>query len=78
MQFTSEGGHLQRVHLGQGNDERELFIVDTQLEERPATDDLQGRQNDTTHVHVADEHVTGHLADVLQEGEGQVFVLEPG
>ena len=28
MQFTSEGGHLQRVHLGQGNDERELFIVD--------------------------------------------------
>jgi len=76
-QNISEGGHLQRVHLGEGNDERELFVVDAEFEERPPADDLQRRKDDAADVHVADEDVAGHLADVLQEGQVEVLVLQP-
>ena len=65
------------MHLGEGNDERELFVVDAEFEERPPADDLQRRKDDAADVHVADEDVAGHLADVLQEGQVEVLVLQP-
>ena len=52
--LTSERGHLQVVHLGEGDHEGELVIeynrVD--LEERPPADDLERGQHDPSHVHV--------------------------
>ncbi len=38
---TSEGWHLQVVHLGQGDDESELVVLDAQLEQGSTSDDLQ-------------------------------------
>ena len=77
VEVTSEGGHLERVHLGESDDEGEFLIVDAEFEERPPADDLQRREDDAADVHVADEHVAGHLSDVLQEGEVEMLVLEP-
>jgi len=37
---TSEGRHLQVVHLTHCDEERELVVVDIELEEGSATDDL--------------------------------------
>lgn len=53
------------------------MVVDIELEEGPATDDLQPRQDDPRHVHVTDEDVTGDLPYVLEETEVEAFVLEP-
>lgn len=74
---TSEGGHFKTVHLGEGDDEGKLFIVNAQLEESPASDDLEGGQDDATDIHVRDEDVARHLSDVLQEAQVQMLILEP-
>ena len=39
---------------------------------------LEWRQNDSRDVDVWDEDVTRDLADVLQEAEVQILILEPG
>ena len=51
--------------------------MDVELEEVAAADDLQRRQDDAPDVDVRDEHVARHLADVLQEAQVQVLVLQP-
>ena len=66
------------MHLGQGHDEGELVVLHVELEERPPADDLEGGQHDPRDVDVRDEHVAGDLADVLEEGEVEVLVLQPG
>ena len=73
--LTSERGHLQVVHLGEGDHEGELVVLHVELEERPPADDLQRGQHDPSHVHVRDEDVAGDLADVLQEAQVQLLVL---
>lgn len=65
------------MHLGQGDDQGEFLVVDAQFEQRPSADDLQSRQDDALDVDVRDEHVARHLADVLQERQVQVFILQP-
>ena len=66
------------MHLGEGHDQRELVLLDGQLEEGPAADDLEAGQDDPLDVHVGDEDVPGDLSDVLEEAEVEVLVLEPG
>ena len=44
--LTSESRQLQVVHLGEGDDERELVLVHRQLEQRPASDDLENKSKD--------------------------------
>lgn len=51
--------------------------MDVEFEEGPSSDDLESWQNDAGNVHVRDEHVAGHLADVLKEAEVLVLVLYP-
>ena len=76
--LTSQCRHLQVVHLGEGHDQRELVLLDGELEEGPAADDLEAGQDDPLDVHVGDEDVPGDLSDVLEEAEVEVLVLEPG
>ena len=76
--LTSQCRHLQVVHLGEGHDQRELVLLDGQLEEGPAAHDLEAGQDDPPDVHVGDEDVPGDLSDVLEEAEVEVLVLEPG
>lgn len=78
LYFTSKGRHLQVVHLTHRDEEGELMVVDVELEEGPAANDLQPRQDDPVHVHVTDEDVAGDLAYVLEETEVEGLVLEPG
>ena len=74
---TSQGRQFKVVHLGQRDNQGELGVVHTQLEERPPPDDLQRRQHDLRHFYVGDQDVAGDLADVLQEAQVQVLVLQP-
>ncbi len=74
---TSQGGELQVVHLGERDNQGELVVLHVELEERAAAHNLEGGQDDPAHVHMGDEHVARHLADVAQEGEVQVLVLQP-
>ena len=66
------------MHLGECHDQGELVLLDSQLEQSPAPDDLEAGQDDSLHVHVGDEDVAGDLSDVLEEAEVEVLVLEPG
>lgn len=68
---------LEREHLGEGHQQGELFLAHVHLEEGPAADDLQPGQDDPLDVHVRDQDVTGHLADVLEEAQVEVLVLQP-
>lgn len=76
-QDVPERGHLERVHLGEDDHERELLLVHVDLEERAAADDLQLGQHDAAHVDVRDEHVAGDLADAAQEAQVHALVLHP-
>ena len=49
-----------------------------ELEQSSTSDDLQGRQNDTGHIDVRDEHIARDLSDMLQEAKVEFFVLQPG
>lgn len=66
------------MHLGEGHDQGELVLLDGQLEQGAAPDDLEAGQDDPLDVHVGDEDVAGDLSDVLEEAEVQVLVLQPG
>ena len=48
-----------------------------QLEQRPAAYDLQLRQDDLLHVHVADEDITRDLTNVLEETKVELVALQP-
>ena len=65
------------MHLAQRYKKGELHIIRVDLEGRPTSNDLQARQGNLADVHVADEDVARHLADVLQEAQVQVLLLEP-
>ena len=65
------------MHLGEGHDQGELVLLDSQLEQSPASDDLEAGQDDPLDVHVGDEDVAGDLSDVLEEAEVEVLILEP-
>lgn len=60
--------------MAHGTEQSELGVVYLQLEEGPATDDLQPRQADLVHVHVGYEDIAGDLAYVLQEAEVEAIV----
>ena len=66
------------MHLGECHDQGELVLLDSQLEQSPAPDDLEAGQDDPLDVHVGDEDVAGDLSDVLEEAEVEALVLEPG
>ncbi len=51
--------------------------MDAQLEQGPASDDLERWQHDPGHIHMGDQDVAGDLSDVLQEAEVQIFILQP-
>ena len=51
--------------------------MNSQLEQGPTSDDLEGWEDDPRHVDVRNEDVARDLADVLQEAEVQVLVLKP-
>lgn len=51
--------------------------MDGGLEGGSAADDLELRESHLLDGDVGDEHVAGHLADVGQEAEVQVLVLQP-
>lgn len=76
--LTSKRRRLQVLHLTEGDHQRELLIADVQLEERPPADDLQRGEDNARDVDVADQHVAGHLANVLQEAQVKGLVLQPG
>ena len=49
------------MHLGQGDDERELVILHVELEQGPSPHNLQAGQHDLPNVHMRDQHIAGHL-----------------
>ena len=55
------------MHLGEGDKEGKLILLDCQLEQSPATDDLEAGQDDPPDIHVGDEDIPGHLTDMLKE-----------
>lgn len=65
------------MHLTHRDEKGELVVVNVEFEEGPATDDLQPREDDPTHVHVTDEDVTGDFSYILEETEIEGLVLEP-
>lgn len=75
-QNVAQRRQLQRMHLRVRHKQPKLLVQDVQLEQRSAANDLQPRQHDV-HVDMADQHVAGHLADVLQKAEIQLGVLQP-
>lgn len=77
MGLTSEGRHLQIVHLAHRDEEGELDVVNIELEQRPPAYDLQSGKNDFSDVDVTDEYVTGDLPDILKKAEVEGVVLEP-
>ena len=49
------------MHLGQGDDERELVVLHVELEQGPSPHNLQAGQHDLPNVHMRDQHIAGHL-----------------
>ena len=76
--LTSQSRHLEVVHLAQRHQQRELVLLDRELEQSPASDDLEAGQDDPPDIHMGDEDIAGDLSDVLEEAQVQVLVLEPG
>ena len=66
------------MHLGQRHDQGELVVLHVELEQVPPPNDLEAGQHNAPEVHMGDEHIAGDLADVVEEGEVQVLVLQPG
>lgn len=68
---------LQRVHVRERHKQPVRFLPLVQLEGGPAADDLQPGQYHLRQIDMADQHVPGHLADVLEKVQiGDV--LDPG
>ena len=76
--LTSERRKLEIMHLGQRHDQGELIVLHVELEQVPPPNDLQAGQYNASEVNVGDEHIAGDLTDVVEEGEVQVLVLQPG
>lgn len=76
-QNVPQGGHLQVVHFRQGDDEGEFLVVYTQFEQSSTANNLQRRKDDAFDIDVRDEHVARHFANVLQEAQIEMFILEP-
>ena len=49
------------MHLGQGDDERELIVLHVELEQGPSPHNLQAGQHDLPNVNMRDQHIAGHL-----------------
>ena len=76
--LTSECRHLEVVHLAQGHQQGELILLDRELEQSPAPDDLEAGEDDPPDIHMGDEDIAGDLTDVLEEAQVKVLVLKPG
>ena len=76
--LTSQSWQFQVVHLRMCHDEGKLLVLNVELEQCPAPDDLEGGQDDLVDVDVADQDVSGNFPDVPEEAEVQVPILEPG
>lgn len=63
------------MHLGMGDDQGILYVLDVESEQGPAPDDLQRGQHYSCHIDLGDEDVTSDLANVLQEAEVHVCLL---
>ena len=74
--LTSECWHLEIVHLGESDKEGELILLNCQLEESPASNDLEAGQDDPPDIHVRDEDISRDLADMLKKTEIKVLVLK--
>ena len=61
------------MHLGQGDDERELVVLHVELEQGPSPHNLQAGQHDLPNVNMRDQHVAGHFpgtsTDEISENE---------
>ena len=61
------------MHLGQGDDERELVVLHVELEQGPSPHNLQAWKHDLPHVNMRDQHVAGHFpgtsTDEISENE---------
>ena len=64
------------MHLGQSHQQRELVLLDSELEESSAADDLETRENDATNIHVRDENISGDFSNMLKKTKIKVLVLE--
>ena len=64
------------MHLGEGDQEGKLILLNCQLEQSPTSDDLEAGQDDPPDIHVGDEDIAGHLADMLKKTKIKVFVLK--
>ena len=73
---TSERWHLQVMHLGECDKEGKLILLDCELEQGPTSYDLEAGQDDPPDIHVGDEDIAGHLADMLKKTKIKVFVLK--
>ena len=49
------------MHLGQGDDERELVVLHVELEQGPSPHNLQAGQHDLPNVNMRDQHIACHL-----------------
>lgn len=76
-QDVSQGREFEGVHLGRGDDERELLLVVGHLEQGPSANDLQTGEYYSSEIHVRNQHVTGHFPYVLQEAQVQILILQP-
>jgi len=77
-QNVPQCGHLQIVHLRQGDNKGKFFVVNAQFEQRPTANNLQIGKDDPFDIDVRDEDVTSHFSNVLQKGQVEMFILEPG
>lgn len=65
------------MHFGEGDEEGKLLLVDIKSEEGTAADDLEARKDHAANVDMGYEDVAGDLADVVEEAQVQVVVLDP-
>ena len=64
------------MHLGESDKEGELIFLNCQLEESPASNDLEAGQDDPPDIHVRDEDIASDLPDMLKKTEIKILVLK--
>ena len=59
--LTSQSGQFEVMHLGQRDHEGERLLLDVELEEVPAPNDLETGQHNPAHVHMGYQDISSHL-----------------
>lgn len=66
------------MHLRKSNEKGKTGFHDREFEEGSSTDDLQRGQHYLLHIYMRNKHIARYLTNVLEEGEVEVFILQPG